>query len=109
MSGLVNGNLVEELQAEVAWLRQMVLELAERVGHQSYISFVLANHLEPEEIKAFEGAVFFLGPERAAATINELEARCAALFLEQTGKPWTMRQAVLTELFRLHLSEFYSP
>lgn len=107
MSGLVKQNIINELQTEVLWLRRVVVELSKRLGHTSYAAFILEQTLEPEEVAAFEQAVFRLGPGRRDVSIDDLEARCAEHFEKQTGKAWFMRKEVLTEMFRIHLDELY--
>ena len=44
MSGLVEGKIVDELRAEIAWLRQVVGDLSKQLDHQSYASFILEKH-----------------------------------------------------------------
>ena len=107
MSGLVEGKIVDELRAEIAWLRQVVGELSKQLDHQSYASFILEKHLEYEEITAFEQVVFQLGLHRSQVTLDTLEDQCAECVREQTGKDWFMDRAVLAELFRIHLDELY--
>lgn len=108
MSGLIKDNLISALMTEIAWLQDVVLELCNQLGYSSYTAHILKHRCQPEEIQAFEEAVFLLGPERNTATIEDLESRCITVFVEQTGKEWMMHRDVLATLFQLHLQERYN-
>lgn len=96
MAGLKKENLTNEVLTELSWIMNVIDDLCEKTGLETYQSTLIKYRIQPEEEHALNQYLFLHWRELDTLTTQDIRQGVAALFCEHTGKkPWSRPDDVL--------------
>lgn len=101
MAGLQKENLTNEVLTELSWIMNVIDDLCEKAGLETYQSTLIKYRIQPKEEHALNQYLFLHWRELDTLTTQDIMQDVAALFVEHTGKPWSQPDDVLEKLVTL--------
>lgn len=101
MAGLQKENFTNEILTELSWIMNMIDDLCEKTGLETYQSTLIKYRIQPEEEHALNHYLFLHWRELDTLTTQDIRQGVAALFVEHTRKPWSRPDDVLEKLVTL--------
>ncbi|WIK63935.1 hypothetical protein [Gleimia hominis] len=105
MSGLIRDNLYEEIVTEISWMKNALVDIADKLQVSTYAVSLLRNRVEPEEAASLERVIFLNAKTIAEMPLAEVRSKIVKDFQSTTGKEWFLSDELLSELLEMKLRE----
>lgn len=105
MAGLISENFKEEVLVEISWIMNVIDEITQKYGIETYESVLIRYRIQPEEEKAIDKFIALHFTEIENLTTKEIQDTIANYFFELTNKKWDRSDETVMKLIKIRKSE----
>lgn len=105
MAGLIKENFKEEVLTELSWIMNVIDEITQKYGIETYESVLIRYRIQPEEERAIDKFICFHLRELDNLTIDEIRDIIANYYFEITKKTWNVSDEIVEKLIKIRRDE----
>ena len=103
MAGLIKENFNEEVLIELSWIMNVIDEITQRYGIETYETVLIKNRIQPEEENAIDHFFALNIRKLESLTIGDIQKEISKYYFQLTKREWRISDEIVEKLIRLKL------
>ena len=104
MAGLIKENFNEEVLIELSWIMNVIDEITQRYGIETYETVLIKNRIQPEEENAIDHFFALNIRKLESMTIGDIQKEISKYYFQLTKREWRISDEIVEKLIRLKLN-----
>ncbi|GGI12936.1 hypothetical protein GCM10007377_03450 [Galliscardovia ingluviei] len=105
MAGLIKDNFDEEVLIELSWIMNVIDEIAEKYGIETYETILIKYRVQPEEEQCIDKFIALHVNELESLSIIEIQKEIASYYFALTKRQWHVADDVVEKLIKIRKDE----